>query len=93
MDIGNALRRAWRDDITIRSVIANTVKEMSQEKLWYTVSIDSVQIRGKKVLVKTGNALINSELSLLQGDIKKASMKKLSMMHIKIGNDIVFRFI
>ena len=93
MDIGNALRRAWRDDITIRSIIANTIKEISKEKLWHEITIISVQIKGKKVLVKTGNSLANSELVFLQWDIKKASLQKLSLMHIKLKNDIVFRFI
>ncbi len=93
MDIWNALRRAGRDDITTRSVIANTVKEITQKQLWYDITIESVHIKGKKILVKTWNAVVNSELQMLEWDIKKASLKKLSTMHIKIGKDIVFRFI
>ena len=53
MDIGNALRRAGRDDITTRSVIANTVKKMYSETSGREIFIDSVQIRGKKVFIKT----------------------------------------
>lgn len=45
MDIGNALRRAGRDDITIRSVIANTVKEIYKEKSGLEISVDSVQVK------------------------------------------------
>ncbi len=92
MDIGNALRRAWRDDITTRSVIANTVTSFAKEVLWHDIIIESVQLKWKKVFVKTGNTVLNSELQLLEWDIKKASLKKLSKMHIKIWNDIVFRF-
>lgn len=93
MDIGNALRRAGRDDITIQAVIANTVKKVYKETSSHDVSIASVQLKWKKVFVKTWNALINSELQFLEWEIKKASIGKLSSMHIKIWSDIVFRFI
>jgi hypothetical protein len=44
MDIGNALRKAGRDDITMRSVIANTVIQLAKEKLNKDITVQSVQI-------------------------------------------------
>ena len=76
MDIGNALRRAGREDITIRAVLANTISEVYQRE----VLIESVKIHGKKILINTGKPLSNSELSMLSEDIKKASLQKLSIM-------------
>ena len=76
MDIGNAIRRAGREDITIRSVLANTISEIYSHE----VIIESVKIHGSKIMIKTGKPLINSELSLLSEDIKKASLQKLSAM-------------
>jgi len=49
MDIGNALRRAGRDDITMRSVIANTISELYSHE----VHIKSVTIHGNKIIIKT----------------------------------------
>jgi hypothetical protein len=49
MDLGNAIKRAGRDDITIRSVIANTIKELYPRN----VSITSVKISGNTILIKT----------------------------------------
>jgi hypothetical protein len=88
MDIGNALRRAGREDITIRAVLANTISEVYQRE----VRIESVKIHGSTILIKTGKPLINSELSLLSEDIKKASLQKLDDMWIKLSTDITFRF-
>lgn len=88
MDIGNALRRAGRDDITLRSTIANTVWELYTHE----VSIKSVKIHGKKIIISTGNPLINSELSLLSWDIKKASLQKLSKLWIHLSQETQFLF-
>ena len=49
MDIGNALRRVGREDITIRATIANTVSEVYKRE----VIIESVKIHGKKIIIKT----------------------------------------
>ena len=73
MDLGNALKRAGRDDITIRSVIANTVQEIYPR----SITISSVQIRGKTILVKTGNPLINSELNMMRQKIQDSCFIKL----------------
>jgi len=89
MDIGNALRRTGREDIALRSTIANTVAE----KYPHPVNIHSVQIKWKKVFIKTWKALINSELQRMEQDIKKASLEKLNKIGIILKRDIIFRFI
>lgn len=60
-EIGNAIRRAGREEITIKSVLSNTIKG----EYYREIDIVSIQIKGNKVLVKTGSTLINSELTLL----------------------------
>ena len=88
MDIGNALRRAWREDITIRSIIAQTVKSIYKRE----ISIKSVKIHWKKIIVQTGKPIINSELNLRKEDIKSAVLKKLWWLGIKLSPEIIFIF-
>lgn len=89
MDIGNALRRAGREDITIRATLANTIREIYSHEVY----IESVKMHGNKIIIKTGKPLINSELSLMSEDIKKTSLQKLDSMWIKLSPDIIFRFV
>ncbi len=89
MDIGNALHRAWRDDITTRSIIANTVKEIYGKD----ISIISVRIHGQKILIKTGKSLVNFELQLMAEDIKIASLEKLWRLWIQLSPSIEIRFL
>lgn len=49
MDLGNAIQRSGRDDITIRSVIANTISEIYKKK----VEIQSVRLSKTTILIKT----------------------------------------
>lgn len=88
MDIGNALRRAWKDDIIMRSMIANTITELYGKN----IAIQSVKILWKKIIIKTGNSLINSELQLLEWDIKEKCIEKLWKLWIKIHSESVMRF-
>ena len=88
MDIGNALRRAGRDDITIRSIIAKTVKDTYEQD----IDIVSVSITGNTVHVKTGNSIINSELTMMSWDIKTACISKLWNIWIKMSEKLRFRF-
>ncbi len=89
MDIWNALRRAGREDITIRAVLAKTIGDVYNHE----VIIESVKIHGKKIIIKTGKPLINSELQMLEWRIKELSIKKLKDMWIKITQDVKFRFV
>lgn len=88
MDIWNALRRAGREDITIRSIIAKTIRDIYNRE----VPIKSVKIHGKKVIIKTGKPVINSELNLISQDIQKAALTTLSNIWIKLSVDTIFLF-
>jgi len=89
MDLGNALKRAGRDDITIRSVIANTITQLYSR----SVSITSVKLSGKTILVKTWNSLINSELQMMRWEIEAESIKKLSGMWIHLDTNTKMKFL
>lgn len=89
MDLGNALKRVWRDDITIRSVIANTVKQLYTKK----IVIISIKISGKTILIKTWNSLINSELQMIRWEIEQESKNKLSQMWIHIDKNTTIKFL
>jgi len=73
MDIKSALKKSGRDEIATKSIIANTIKTLYGKP----IDITSIRLQGKKVLVKTQNSLINSELILLHEEIKTTSLKKL----------------
>lgn len=88
MDIGNSLRRLWRDDITIRSIIANTIHEIYNHEC----EVQSVKVHGNTILIKTGSPLINAELQLLDWKIKQSALKKLWWVWIKLSANIKFRF-
>lgn len=92
MDIGNALRKAGRDDITMRSIIANTTLQLAKDKLSKDITIESVQILWKKIRIKTWSTLINSELQFISTDIKKNSQEKLKKMWIYLSEDTQFIF-
>lgn len=89
MDIGNALRTSWRDDITIRSVIANTIKELYDKP----VNINSVKTYKNTILIKTHNPLINSELQLMSKQIQETCIWKLKIMGITLENTTQIKFI
>lgn len=89
MDLGNALKRVWRDDITIRSVIANTVKQLYTKK----IVITSIKISGKTILIKTWNSLVNSELQMIRWEIEQESKNKLSQMWIHIDKNTTIKFL
>ena len=92
MDITSALKRSWREDITLRSIIANTVIQYYFDKTQKKIDIESIQIRWKKVIIKTGNSLINTELLFMSGDIKTLLENKVSQMHLPLWKNFELRF-
>ncbi len=89
MDLGNAIKRAGRDDITIRSVIANTIQELYPRN----VSITSVKISGNTILIKTWNPLINSELQMMKWELENLSREKLNKMWIPLDRGTMIKFL
>lgn len=92
MDIGNALRKAGKEKLTTQSIIANSIQKYYEEKTGRKIVIQSVQIRWKKILIKTGNALISSELQMMQWDIHPIILKKLSQLTIHIPLEMNYHF-
>ena len=93
MDISSALKRTWREDITLRSIIANTISSYYFEKAQKKIEIESIQIRGKKILVKTGSSIMNTELIYLSGDILSLLQKKISPLKLPFPKEAELRFI
>lgn len=89
LEIWNALRRAGRDEIVMKSIIANTITKIYGQG----IDIVSVKHKGEKIFIKTSSALINSELNMLTDDIQKQSLETLSKLWINISKKTVFRFI
>lgn len=89
LNIWNALRRTGREDIALRSIIANTIKDIYPRE----IDIHSVTFKGKKVFIKTGNNIANSELTLLGWKIQKESLERLSKVWISLSSEIKFLFL
>ncbi len=93
MDISRSLRKNSRDEITVLSLIAHCVQETYQNTMNNTIIVKSVQIRWKKIIVKTQNQLVNSELLLLSGTIHSSLDTKLKKMWFPSLLDLKFTFV
>lgn len=93
MDISSALKRTWREDITLRSIIANAISGYYFEKTQKKIEIESVQIRGKKIIIKTGSSIINTELWYLSGDIHELLEKKCKPLQLPLPKEAELRFV
>lgn len=89
MDIGNVLRKTWRDEVTIRSVFSNTISKLYNKP----VEIISVRLQSNTICIKTGNPLINSELQLIKSEILENSKSKLEKIWIRIPNQDTIKFL
>ncbi len=82
MDIGNSIRRSWKQEVIIQSIIWNTILDVfkSQKKIDIEKYLVSIKIKGGNILVKTNKPIINTELYLLNEEIKKTSQAKLEKL-------------
>lgn len=85
MKISDSIRRSWKEDMIIKSIIYNTIIEIfeSEKKIDIKNYLISIQNLSWTFLVKTNKAIINSELYLLNSEIKEKSLKKLNKMWFK----------
>lgn len=88
MDIGNSIRRSWKQEVIIQSIIWNSIidifkmeKDINIEK--YLVSI---KLKWENILVKTNKPIINTELYLLNNQIKKVSEEKFKKLWLHKTN-------
>ena len=88
MKIGEAIRRKWKEDVIIKSIIWNSVIDVFnvEKNINITPYLVSIQLKWENILIKTNKPIINSELLLLNEEIKKASKKKLLKIWIKLNN-------
>jgi len=94
MLISEILNKKWLGDTTKKSIIYNTIIEVFLDKK--KIDIKSYLISVKEVwnifLVKTTKPIINTELYLLNEEIKEKSLNKLKKMGFKfIDFDIKYK--
>jgi len=89
MDITNALKRTGRNDITLRAIVAKTVKDIYHSE----IEILSVTLKSDSLFIKTWKSIVNSELNMMSEKIKTQCIKKLTTLGISLKKDIRFRFI
>ncbi len=94
MLISEILNKKWLSDTTKKSIIYNTIIEVFLEHK--KIDIKSYLISIKEVwnifLVKTTKPIINTELYLLNVEIKEKSLNKLNKIGFKFVNfDIKYK--
>jgi len=85
MDLGKAIKSIWREEVIIKSIIWNTIISEFKNEKWIDVTpyLVSIRLKNKVVFIKTTKPLINSELLLIEKEIKENSLKKISKLWLK----------
>ena len=85
MQLSDSIKRSWKEDTIIKSIIWNTIIEVFewQKKIDIKDYLISIQNLSWTFLVKTTKPIINSELYLLNENIKTKSLEKLNRMWFK----------
>jgi len=84
MEIWNWIRRLWKQEIIIKSIIWNTIIDIFKDKknIDITKYLVSIKLKWENILIKTNKPIINTELYLLNEEIKKASKDKLKKLSL-----------
>ena len=84
MEIWNWIRRLWKQEIIIKSIIWNTIIDIfkDKKKIDITKYLVSIKLKWENILIKTNKPIINTELYLLNEEIKKASKDKLKKLSL-----------
>ncbi len=82
MDIWNSIRRSWKAELIIQSIIWNTIIDIFQSEKNIDIEkyLVSIKLKWENILVKTNKPIINTELYLLNNEIKKASQNKIEKL-------------
>ena len=90
----DSLKRTWREDSVIKSIIWNTIIEIFQaeKKIDITPYLVSVKNNWTTIVVKTNKPAINFELNNIKSQIKKTSLEKLKKLWFKF-KDFEIKFI
>ncbi len=88
LNIWESLKKKWKKDVIVKSIIWNTIIGIFKLKknIDITPYLVSIQLKNNIILVKTNKPIINSELLLLDEEIKKALKERLLKIWIKIFN-------
>jgi len=86
--IWESLRRKRKEDVIIKSIIWNTIIDIfkKNKNINITPYLVSISLKWENILVKTTKPIINSELLILNKEIKKTSKEKLLKIWIKLYN-------
>jgi len=93
MKIANSIRRSWKEEVIIQSIIWNTIIEIfeSEKSIDIKKYLVSIKLKWENILVKTNKPIINTELYLLNDTIKKISQDKLKKLWLyKTNFDIKY---
>ena len=82
MDLGNSIRKTWKEDVIIKSIIWNVILSIFKEKKKIDIEkyLVSIKLKWENILIKTNKPMINTELYLINDEIKKASQDKLKKL-------------
>ena len=85
MLLWDSIRRWWKQDVIVKSIIWNTIIDIfnAEKNIDITSFLSSIQLLWDIVLIKTNKPIINSELIILNKQIKKASVEKLKKLWLK----------
>lgn len=85
LKLSESLKKSWREEVIIKSIIWNTLIWEFQEKKEIDITSYLISIRLKKniVFIKTTKPLINSEILLIEKQVKEKSIKKISRLWLK----------
>ena len=93
MDIANSIRRSGKQEVIIQSIIWNTIIEIfeTEKNIDIRRYLVSIKLKWENILVKTNKPIINTELYLLNEQIKKVSQDKLKKLWLyKTNFDIKY---
>jgi len=93
MKVGDSIRRKWREDTVIQSIVWTSIIEVYKKKKQIDITpyLDSISLSGNTILVKTKNPIVNTELSNIVSEIQEVSQKRLLKIGVKlIGIKIKF---
>ena len=85
MEIWNGIRRVWKEDVIIQSIIWNTLISIfkSKKNIDITKYLVSIKLKWENILIKTNKPIINTELYFINEEIKKVSKDKLKKLWLK----------
>ena len=86
MDIGSSIRRSWKQEIIIQSIIWNTLISIFKRDKHIDIKpyLISIKLKWDNILVKTNKPIINAELYSINNIIQKESQDKLKKLWLNL---------